>query len=139
MSANGDSRVKKFENLKQSLGSKHLYLDDFIELVGVGEGLTPAVDDFFTGLLLSDRFTKNNYIKVSEKFFDIASNKTTRQSVLQLRFAEQGLLSLKFEYFIKTFITKSITSTEVIRLLSYGNTSGSDILAGILFYFKHSR
>lgn len=138
VSSDGSAKHDVFKQMMQDLNTRKLMLDNYIEIVGVGEGLTPSVDDFFSGMLLADRFSSNNYIYASNTFFSNASSKTTRQSVLQMRFSEQGLLSLNFERFLKQFVQTPIKSAEIVRLLNYGHTSGSDILSGILFYFKNA-
>lgn len=136
MAGNGSAIENNFIKMQHDLCSKKLNLENFVGIVGVGEGLTPSVDDFFSGMLLADRFSGNGYINASEHFFCIASNKTTRQSALQMKFAEQGLLSLRFERFLKSFVTIPVKSVDIVKLLNYGHTSGTDILSGVLFYFS---
>jgi hypothetical protein len=120
-------------NLKKN---RHLQLDEYLCHFGSGEGLTPGWDDFCTGLLFADRVLKNMVIHVSKDFFKNIRQKTTLQSFWQLRFGEVGKLSLLYERFLGKISSAKFTSTEIVKCINYGHSSGTDILSGIHAYFS---
>ncbi len=115
-------------------GSTDLSL--FTAFVGAGEGLTPSFDDFLAGMLFVDRFYGYNRFIVSESFFEIAAARTTRQSVQQYRFAANGHFSRQFEQFAVDLVRRHIDNSELLRLLAWGHSSGTDILCGIWHYLS---
>lgn len=106
--------------------------------VGAGEGLTPAFDDFLSGMLLADRFASLDQIKVPDGFFELAGSKTTVQALQQLTFAARGRLSLRFEACIAALLQRPIKSAEVVKVLHYGHSSGTDILCGIWHHLNQA-
>lgn len=121
-------------NLKKN---RSILLDDFLHLFGGGAGLTPAWDDFCVGLMLADRVFKNNAIKVSVNFFQNVRAKTTLISFWQLRFAEVGKLSLSYERFLGRIPSNRLTSTEIVKCINFGHSSGTDIMCGFHAYFSN--
>lgn len=109
---------------------------DVMNYIGAGEGLTPSFDDYLSGALYVDRVLNINRIKLSDEFFEIIKSKTTIQSVQQLFYANKGKLSLRFETFVSDFLVYPTSAAQITSLLSYGNTSGTDILCGILAYLE---
>lgn len=107
-----------------------------IKYIGVGEGLTPSFDDYLSGVVYVDRVLGKNRIKLDDNFFEAIKSKTTTQSVQQLTYADTGKLSLRFEVFVSDFLTYPITAAQIASLVNFGNTSGTDILCGILAYFE---
>jgi hypothetical protein len=108
----------------------------FTAFVGVGEGLTPSFDDFLAGMLFIDRFCGYNRFVVSESFFEVAAARTTRQAAQQYRFAANGHLSRQFEQFAVDLVRRQIDNSELLRLLAWGHSSGTDILCGIWYYLS---
>jgi len=108
----------------------------FAAFVGAGEGLTPSFDDFFAGMLFIDRFYGYNRFVVSESFFEIAVARTTRQAAQQYRFAANGHFSRQFEQFAADLVRRPIDNSELLRLLAWGHSSGTDILCGIWYYLS---
>lgn len=104
--------------------------------IGAGEGLTPAFDDFLTGILLADRAAGLNGIKLPASFFESIRGHTTIQSVQQLEFAAHGKLSLRFESFTAAMVSRKLKSAEIVKLLHHGHSSGTDILCGIWHFFS---
>ena len=106
--------------------------------VGAGEGLTPAFDDFLSGMLLADRFASLDQIRVPDDFLALASKKTTVQALQQLTFAARGRLSLRFEAFVAALLQRPIKSAEVVKMLHYGHSSGTDLLCGIWHHLNQA-
>lgn len=100
--------------------------------IGVGEGLTPSFDDFLSGYLMVDRGLSFCVLELEKGFWAAAKSKTTRQSVQQLGFAYDGCLSTRFEEFLKALLSEKLRSSEVLPLINWGHSSGTDILCGIL-------
>lgn len=115
-------------------GSTDLSL--FTAFVGIGEGLTPSFDDFLAGMLFIDRFYGYNRFVVAESFFEIAAARTTRQASQQYRFAANGHFSRQFEQFAADMAQRQIDNSELLRLLAWGHSSGTDILCGIWYYLS---
>jgi len=118
-----------------SAGTTDLCL--FSALLGVGEGLTPSFDDFLAGMLFIDRFYGYNRFVLSDRFLEMADTRTTRQAVQQYRFAGNGHFSRQFEQFAADMTQRQIDNSELLRLLAWGHSSGTDILCGIWYYFSH--
>ncbi len=108
-----------------------------LQFIGVGEGLTPAFDDFLSGMLLADRWVGANQIAVPENFASVAKKKTTVQALQQLLFAANGRMSLRFEDFLYRLLLEDIRTKDVVRILNYGHSSGTDILCGIWHYLNN--
>lgn len=106
-------------------------LERLIAYVGVGEGLTPAFDDFLCGMLLADRFASLNCIRIPDNFMMRILDKTTMQAWQQFEFACAGRLSLRFENYLAALLTRPVKSAETVKLLDYGHSSGTDILCGV--------
>lgn len=119
---------------KDAIRNKSLNLNNFLSLIGYGEGLTPSFDDFCSGAMLADRYLNNNFIIIQKDFWNKADKKTTWQSIQQLQFANNALLSTAFERFATKLMSAKLKSSEIIRLFDYGHFSGTDILTGIFFY-----
>ncbi|MBF0501541.1 MAG: DUF2877 domain-containing protein [Candidatus Riflebacteria bacterium] len=129
------------------LGSLNLH--DFIPDFGGGEGLTPAFDDFCTGLLLTDVLiastdhayatesltgstpSASRLVQTNDGFFTALHTRTTLPAYWQLRFASSGTSSLLIERFMKKLLYSRIAASDILRLISIGHTSGTDILCGI--------
>ncbi len=113
-------------------------LERLLAFVGAGEGLTPAFDDFLCGMLLADRFSSMNRIRIPDTFLMRIRNKTTIQACQQYEFACAGRLSLRFERYLAAFLTRPVKSAETVRLLDYGHSSGTDILCGIWHHLNQA-
>lgn len=111
-------------------------LQEYARFSGIGTGLTPSFDDFFAGMLFIDRFIGYNRLTIADPFFQAVSKKTTRQAVQQYRFAAKGHFSRQFELFAAALATQPASSAELLRLLAWGHSSGTDILCGIWHYLS---
>lgn len=111
-------------------------LSALLHFIGAGEGLTPAFDDFLSGLLLADRWIGANRVAVPETFAQAVKSHTTTQAVQQLLFAAEGRMSLRFETFLHRLLLEEIRTADVVKILNYGHSSGTDILCGIWHYLN---
>lgn len=107
-----------------------------IKLLGLGNGLTPSGDDFLVGLLSGLHFFDLEEDERQLKNI-IASNKHKTTAISESFMREslddcysEIILSLYGSLEIKS---SSLISQNVTAILSYGHSSGMDILSGILF------
>lgn len=103
---------------------------------GGGAGLTPAWDDFCTGVLLCDRFYGTSRVAPAGDLLARLAGKTTIQSLWQLRFAEAGHSALLIERFLEGLAAGGVRAADVMRVAGVGHTSGSDILCGICLWLE---
>ncbi|MBZ2175184.1 DUF2877 domain-containing protein [Schnuerera sp. xch1] len=124
--------------IREDIDNLSLYAKD---IVGFGRGLTPAMDDFLCGIMVSriylssylDHDMERNY-KVNRAIVEMIKNKTTIVSEEMLNYSSLGetnedirrlMLSFlgedPFYYFVKN----------VKNVVKIGETSGTDILSGI--------
>jgi len=111
-------------------------LSRYARFFGVGDGLTPSFDDFLAGMLFVDRLYGYRRFVVPEAFWELAATRTTRQAVQQYRFADNGHFSRQFEQVAADLTQRQVGSAELVRLLGWGHSSGTDILCGIWLYFS---
>lgn len=116
---------------------KKLNLEVALSLIGAGQGLTPAWDDFCAGMLLTDRFWQNGFIATYPSFFQEIRQRSTFSSYWQMKFAEVGKFSLIYERFLNKLQHGKVSSTEVVKCLNFGHSSGTDILSGIHAYLQN--
>ncbi len=109
---------------------------NFLRHFGEGPGLTPAFDDFFAGVLLVDRLLGMDRFVTSNSFWEKLKEKTTLTSWWQLKFADEGRFSLRFEKFIADLMSGDLTASRSLRCLRFGHSSGTDICRGIYFYLS---
>lgn len=112
-------------------------LAKFVGYFGVGEGLTPSFDDFLAAMLMVDRFYGFNRLVCPEDMYERAVTRTTRQAVQQYRFAANGHSSRQFEQFAADITQRQVSAAELVKLMGWGHSSGTDILCGIWYYFSH--
>ncbi len=115
---------------------KHPDYDPLIKLIGLGNGLTPSGDDFLVGLLSGLHFFD---IEEDERQLKniIASNKH-RTTAISESFMRESLDDCYSEIILSLYSSLEIKSSRLISqnvtaILSYGHSSGMDILSGILF------
>lgn len=109
---------------------------DFMPFVGAGEGLTPSFDDFLAALIFSDTYYKTAYLAVPEQFYVELKYHTTKQAAQQYLLASKASFTIQFEEFIKNFFCSKLKSYNIVKLLNWGHSSGTDILCGFLFYAR---
>ena len=117
-------------------------IDDIAEsIIGFGPGLTPAMDDFISGIMISfiylGDYYKLNTSKIYEfnrKLISKGLNKTTRVSSEMLKHSSigetnQGVKDLMEELF-KSHNEEGIMKA-LLNLIGYGETSGTDTAFGV--------
>lgn len=107
------------------------------KLLGLGVGLTPTGDDVLTGILAS-YFASHHQLIGLEKLVTITKLKTNMVSEAELSEAFQGRFAQTVQ---AVFIAIHSENEEMIKkavnqLRMVGSTSGSDLLAGIIFGLK---
>lgn len=115
--------------------------DKVTKIIGFGAGLTPSIDDFISGLMISrvylfDYFNKNlsEAIDFNVQMIKKIDGKTTRVSEEMLKFSAKGEVNENIRNLMLSFtsdvpVDKLILSLNVVA--SYGETSGTDIICGI--------
>lgn len=117
--------------------------DITMNVVGFGMGLTPSSDDFLCGMMAAllygsifTDFSKEYFLEIFELMVRKIKNKTTLVSENFLLNSSRGLYPLFMKELCETlFLEKTYDKYEFRTLLqkalSFGETSGSDILCGI--------
>jgi hypothetical protein len=103
------------------------------QLAGLGQGLTPAGDDFILGALLAAWIIHPPEIArvLAEKIAETAAPLTTSLSAAWLRSAGKGEAGILWHKFFEA-LSHPISSLQspISKILSIGHTSGADALAG---------
>lgn len=106
------------------------------QLAGLGPGLTPAGDDVILGAALATWIVHpyETAKKLTEGITRIAAPLTTSLSAAWLRSAGRGETGIVWHDFFDALLegTETEIQVRVARLLSVGETSGSDALTGFL-------
>lgn len=109
---------------------------DLSSMIGLGPGLTPTGDDIIIGILLminADPLSRHRLAHLSSQLnLSSLKQQTTVISAHFLNHASRGIFSttlLSVLHLIKSKNDKNLTA--ITRLMSYGHTSGADILLGI--------
>jgi hypothetical protein len=114
-------------------------------LIGLGIGLTPSMDDLITGListlyLFCDRVPGGgDFVSaVGKKICTLSSSRTTAVSQTNLMFASQGDRFEVLDDLIRSILFSSgeDLSDRVGRLVSFGATSGTELAIGLLLGMK---
>ncbi|MEI6764406.1 MAG: DUF2877 domain-containing protein [Bacteroidota bacterium] len=111
------------------------------KLSGLGQGLTPAGDDFIVGILLAlnltDAFSGNE--KSRELQMRIKSMAQTKNLISQssIVHAADGYFAEIVKIFAQSFCNKRFSENDalILQLLNVGESSGADMLSGFLFTF----
>lgn len=109
------------------------------KLAGLGVGLTPAGDDFILGAILAVWIIHPPEIAsvLAEEIANTAAPLTTSLSAAWLRSASKGEAGILWHEFFDALVSGDAASVrlQIAKLLSVGETSGSDALAGFLGTF----
>ncbi len=116
-------------------------------VIGFGCGLTPAMDDFISGVMVTyiymASYYKLNYKQIYEfnnKIISLGLYKTTRVSSEMLRHASMGDTNEAVHNFMKAMLNFNGDNEEknhktiieaLIEVIGYGETSGTDTALGI--------
>lgn len=111
-----------------------------LELIGLGPGLTPSGDDVLVSLLLSSLVTSpepNQFVakEALSQFAKLSRNLTTSLSSFQYYVAAQGYLSERYIEILDSILNPSEEKVMIqkgTQMISYGETSGMEILLGVL-------
>lgn len=120
--------------------------DAAVRIIGYGIGLTPSVDDFISGLMISSLYLAAYYkLKLSKVYefnsgiTSLALNKTTKVSSEMLKHSSKGKTTEVVKELMKALLTENnedIISKALLSSIKYGETSGTDISLGIYFGCK---
>jgi hypothetical protein len=105
------------------------------QLAGLGGGLTPAGDDFLSGVMLWTWLAHPDPQYCCEAVLEGATPRTTRFSAALLRAAAAGQCSASWHRLLAVLEREEVhdLAAAAERVLSYGHTSGADTLAGFLW------
>lgn len=114
-------------------------------LVGLGPGLTPAGDDWLAGWLVGLRLretlqpadAKLSLASVATAVLHVAAGRTHALSLALLRAAAAGEVNARWHVLLSAFAANDIPGVDAAaaQVMKYGETSGSDMLAGFLSAF----
>ncbi len=112
-----------------------------MDIIGYGVGLTPSMDDFLSGIMIS-RIYLSHYLGLSmvdayelnEAIISKVENKTTMVSQELLRFSSLGVANDYIENLMVNFLGNAPVNRfleNLANVMSIGESSGTDILLGI--------
>lgn len=111
------------------------------KIIGYGKGLTPSMDDFISGLMISNIYTSfflalnmENAYKINKEIIKDQENRTTRVSEEMLKQASLGQANEDIRNLMIALIgitTKENLENILEKVIDYGHSSGTDILCGI--------
>jgi hypothetical protein len=104
-------------------------------LSGLGEGLTPAGDDFLTGVMLWAWLAHPVPERFCQCLLESSAGHTTMLSAAFLRAAAEGQCSVSWHGLLAALDggTEHRLAEAVTRVMSFGHTSGADALAGFIW------
>jgi len=109
------------------------------QLTGLGQGLTPAGDDFILGAVLAVWIIHPLDIAsvIAKEVTNAAASLTTSLSAAYLKSAGRGETGILWHTFFDALSIGDLSAIEsqITKLLSIGHTSGTDALAGFLGTF----
>lgn len=119
-------------------------VEDVLEqLLGLGVGLTPSVDDFLTGFVYLLRYVQRNWNAVlpelsllAEGIQTVAPRKTNPCSAAYLCAAAKGQRFSLLEDLLSCG-SGSLRQQEINRLLAVGSSSGCDLFAGVIYGLRY--
>ncbi|MDV4151416.1 DUF2877 domain-containing protein [Clostridium sp. AL.422] len=137
---------KFIEFLKAVISYDIANIQDYAgNIIGFGYGLTPSIDDFISGLMTSIIYLRDYYnldikniYKFNNKLIEKSINKTTKVSSEMLKNSAKGAISRGIKQLMTTLLSEyddvRITN-DLKRVISLGETSGSDMAFGIYIGF----
>ena len=128
----------RISNLSLALATKDFpsALKVTSHLAGLGAGLTPAGDDFIMGAIHAVWIIHPHEVAsaLTQSIADTAAPLTTSLSAAWLRFAGQGEAGVLWHQFFEALVDRvdnpSYLQEALDNILSVGETSGADALAG---------
>lgn len=127
--------------LKNKLRSNDLVgsIQSSIELLGLGQGLTPSGDDILLGLfsvILMNNSPLNELDGIPELITLRGEGLTNELSLSGLKRASNGMVRQRISDFVRDFAHGSEIKNSLEAVLEIGHTSGRDITLGILTGFE---
>ena len=135
----------KIANLRKQLTQGDLFplLQSLQSFLGLGSGLTPSGDDFIMGFLLSlNRWrsmiqTEIDLPVLNQAIIEAAFKETTMISANLIECACSGVADERLIKAVDFFATGQGSKPNVLAgILSWGNTSGTDALVGMITAFN---
>lgn len=118
------------------------------QIIGFGPGLTPAADDLLAGIMIAMVYgagchgsDDRRVWAMNQAMVEGVENRTTRVSGEMLSFAARGEASEDIRQLMVSIYSKTDSTgliKEALSVLDHGETSGSDLLAGIYMGCKLS-
>jgi len=126
---NGISSLKKIDDF-----------DQYLPLIGFGEGLTPSGDDFLCGLIASTYFINNKGMKtlriVLKETLPLHLKKTNDISRAYLKNALEGQFMKGIIRLYEATLKNEDVEPIFNEISSMGHSSGTDLLLGLNFGLK---
>ncbi len=121
------------DKLMQGLSSRNraLCLESVVELAGLGDGLTPAGDDWIMGCTLAAHILAN---PIAPLLAITAAGRTTALSAAWLRAAARGECDERWHSLFDAILKddEPANYAAAVKITQQGHTSGSDALAGFV-------
>lgn len=134
--------LKNREALRKAIEDNNCFMieEEVPRLIGYGNGLTPSGDDFLTGLLLVVNSINYPFVNLKNSLNKTVKGHLSRTNDIsqhQLRHAIEGVALEPVMAFLREMYLEKIDDIQLEillnQVLSIGSSSGSDMLAGILF------
>lgn len=119
-----------FQHALNLLKSPPTWCDGIRQMRGFGPGLTPSGDDFLSGFFLALRLRKITSVLPELLPHALGANLISNAF---LTLAAKGRVHLALQEFINTSPSSPEFSKKLLQVCTFGHTSGSDLLAGLLF------
>ena len=121
-------------------------IEDYGEkIIGFGFGLTPSIDDFISGLMISLLYSADYYDldikKINEfnnRLIKKSINNTTKVSSEMLMHSANGVINMGIKQMMTTLLSNNddvILIDNLKKVISFGETSGSDMAFGLYIGF----
>jgi Protein of unknown function (DUF2877) len=130
-------------NLSSALASADISTAKAVasKLAGLGQGLTPAGDDFIMGALYAAWIIHPLATAkvLAEEIANTAAPLTTSLSAVWLRSAGRGEAGILWHDFLDTLVSADPARVQeaMDKILAVGETSGEDAMAGFIRLFMH--
>lgn len=137
-----DVLLKRRKALRKAIEDNNCFMieEEVPRLIGYGNGLTPSGDDFLTGLLLVVNSINYPFVNLKNSLNKTVKGHLSRTNDIsqhQLCHAIEGVALEPVMAFLREMYLEKIDDIQLEillnQVLSIGSSSGSDMLAGILF------
>ncbi len=133
----GQYAMETFVQLNQS-ENKHQFVKTVVQIIGVGEGLTPSGDDFVCGMLaafhyLNDDKEINKLLNLLMTKLSLVLDTTTSISREYLMYAMMGEFNEYVVGLLHAYNHDQQYQEYLEKISSIGHSSGSDFLVGLYY------